>query len=324
MNAPMGKDTKKEKVDKPKEAYRVSNWSAYNQSLKNRGSLTVWLSDDLEQWWYFDGTQKPGGEIVYSDRAIEFCLTIKHLLQLPYRQTEGFISSLLQLSGFKVEVPSYSQMNRRSKSLGVDMKVRKRKKESLQLVIDSTGLKVYGEGEWKVRKHGWSKYRTWRKLHVASDGMDLEIISLVLTTNQTDDAQGGKEVMKQVDCSLESIAGDGAYDKRTFRGCLPKGVPQLIPPRRDAVDSKGRVSEYDQRDEAVKRIKETSREEWKKEVGYHIRSKSEVNMYRYKVTFGERMNARKLPFEKTEVRIKAKILNQFVELGMPKSYKVAS
>ena len=146
---------------------------------------------------------------------------------------------------------------------------------------------------------------------------------MALTTNQNDDAEGGREVIKQIKEPIACVVGDGAYDKRTFRGCLPRGIPQIIPPRRDARDLKGKVPEYDQRDQVVRRIKNTSRTEWKKEVGYHIRSKSEVNMYRYKVTFGERMSSRKLAFEKTEVLIKAKILNQFVSLGMPKSYKVA-
>lgn len=320
---PMSKNKKKVWPEKPKEKYKLSNWSSYNNSLKNRGSLQVWLSDDLEKWWYYKDAQKPGGEKIYSDRSIEFCLTIKHLFGQAYRQTEGFVKSLLVLIGFKVEVPSYTQIQRRSKSIEVDIKVSKQKKGPIHLVIDSTGLKVYGDGEWKVRKHGWTKHRTWRKLHVASDGMDLEIIALSLTDNQSDDAEGGKQVMGEVKEELACIAGDGGYDKKTFRGCLPKGLPQLIPPRKDARDMKGKVPEYDQRDEAVRRIKATSREEWKKEVGYHIRSKSEVNMYRYKTVFGERMNARKFPFEETEVRIKAKILNQFVCLGMPKSYKVA-
>ena len=320
----MNKSTKKDLTNKPREHYKVSNWSSYNASLKNRGNLSIWLSKDVEKGWYYEGEQNPGGEQIYSDSCIEFCLTIKHLFNLGYRQMEGFVKSLLCMSGLDLRIPSYTQVQRRSKHLKVKIKVRKTIKGPIQLVIDSTGLKVYGEGEWKVRKHGWNKHGTWRKLHVASDGIDLEIISLVLTDNKVDDAQGGKEVMEGVDCPIKSIAGDGGYDKRTFRGCLAKGLPQLIPPRRDAADSKGKIWQYDQRDEAVKRIKSISREAWKKEIGYHIRSKSEVNMLRYKMAFGERMNARKMPFEKTEIQIKAKILNQFVELGMPNSYKVVS
>jgi hypothetical protein len=317
----MGKDTKKQLIDKPREVYKVNNWPEYNKSLKNRGSLSIWLSDDVKESWYYQGLQSPGGEKVYSDTCIEFCLTIKHLYKLGYRQTEGFIKSLFDLMEIQLEVPSYTQMQRRSKHLQVNIRVRKHVKGPIDLVIDSTGLKVYGEGEWKVRKHGWSKHRTWRKLHMASDGIDLEIISLELTDNKIDDADGGVPVMSKVNHPLKSVAGDGGYDKEKFRACIPKGVIQLIPPRRDAVDSKGKKRGYDQRDEAVRKIKATSRGEWKKETGYHIRSKSEVNMMRYKMAFGERMNARKIEFEKTEVQIKAKILNQHVNLGMPKSSK---
>lgn len=319
----MSKITSKPLDKKTKEVYKLRNWSSYNKSLKSRGSITIWMNDDISSWWYYQEAQCPGGEVVYSDRSIEFCLTMKHLFNLGYRQTEGFVESLFLLCSTVLEVPSYSQINRRSKTLEVDIQVRKTKKEPIQLVIDSTGLKVYGEGEWKVRRHGWSKHRTWRKLHMASDGVDLEIVSVELTDNKVDDSDGGKAVIDKVKCPYHSVAGDGGYDKRTFRGCLPKEVEQLIPPRRDAADSKGKTPEYEQRDKVVRRIKKTSRKEWKKQVGYHIRSKSEVNMYRYKTVFGEKMNARKMVYEKTEVKIKSKILNQFVELGMPISYRVA-
>lgn len=320
----MSKDTKKIEIESAKEVYKVSNWPAYNLSLKNRGSMSVWLSSDIEKSWYYREKQSPGGEIVYSDHAIELCLTFKHLLGLAYRQTEGFVESLFELASIGLVVPSYSQLQRRSKRVKVSLGRAKKSQGPITLVIDSTGLKVYGEGEWKVRKHGWNKHRTWRKLHMGSNGDSLEIVSVVLTTNQIDDAEAGKTVIKQLpsELAVEAVAGDGAYDKRNFRGCLPREVKQLIPPRRDGANSKGKVEQYHRRDPAVERIKEIGRSQWKKEIGYHIRSKSEVNMYRYKMAFGEKMSARKFIYEQNEVRIKSKILNQFLELGMPNSYKV--
>jgi len=320
----MGKINKNR--EKPREKYKLTNWSSYNKSLKNRGKLTIWLSDEVKTSWLYMESQKPGGELIYSDVAIEFCLTIKHLYGLGYRQTEGFVEDIFALIGVDLPVPSYSQIQRRSKSVSIDIRVRKGGKAPIDLVIDSTGLKVYGEGEWKVRKHGWNKYRTWRKLHMGSDGVDLEIISVVLTDNDVADAEAGIEIVKESTelLPIKSAAGDGAYDKKKFRSCLPIDVEQLIPPQKNAVVSKKQDPDLRQRDDAIRRIKEIGRAEWKKEKGYHIRSKSEVNMFRYKKIFGGRMHARKAAYENTEMKIKCKILNQFVEIGMPKSYKVVS
>ena len=320
----MGKINKNR--DKPRETYKLRNWSDYNKSLKNRGKLTIWLSDDVKSSWLYEESQKPGGEIIYSDVAIEFCLTIRHLYGLGYRQTEGFVEDIFDLCGIDLPVPSYSQIQRRSKTVNINIRVRKGVKSPIDLVIDSTGLKVYGEGEWKVRKHGWNKHRTWKKLHMGSDGHDLEIISVVLTGNEVDDAEAGKEIVEESKelIPLRSTAGDGAYDKKKFRKSIPIGVEQLIPPQKNAVLSKKQDPDLAQRDDAIRRIEEIGREEWKKEKGYHIRSKSEVNMFRYKKIFGGQMHARKTPYEDAEMKIKCKILNQFVEMGMPKSYKVAS
>ncbi len=322
----MVKSSKKQTEEKRKEKYKLTNWSEYNASLKKRGKLTVWLSDEVKESWIYQAAQKPGGQIIYSDVAIEFCLTIKHLYGLAYRQTEGFVEDIFRLCGIDLPVPSYSQLQRRSKNITIDIRVRKKNKGAIDLVLDSTGLKVYGEGEWKVRKHGWQKRRTWRKLHMGSDGADLEIISIVLTENDIDDAQAGKTIVEQSkeEVPIKSISGDGAYDKKKFRKVIPQGVDQLIPPQHNAVLSKNQDPDLAKRDEAIRRIEEIGRAEWKKETGYHIRSKSEVNMFRYKKIFGGEMKARKKPFETAEVRIKCKILNKFVEIGMPKSYKVAS
>lgn len=317
----MGKINKNR--DTSREIYKITNWSSYNKSLKTRGKLTIWLSDEVKSSWYHEGIQPPGGKKVYSDVCIEFCLTLKHLYGLGYRQTEGLVEDIVGLCSIDLDVPSYSQIQRRSGSIAIDIQVRKKKKGSIDLVIDSTGLKVYGEGEWKVRKHGWNKHRTWKKLHMGSDGKGLEIISAVLTKNNTDDAEAGVEIIKtsKQEVSLRSVAGDGAYDKKKFRACIPSDVKQLIPPQKNGVLSKKQEPFLAQRDDAIKRIKEKGRAAWKKENGYHIRSKSEVNMYRYKKIFGGQMHARKEVYENTEMKIKCKILNQFVEIGMPKSYK---
>ena len=306
----------------PREKYRVTNWSQYNNALIKRGSITIWLDADLKDSWFYAGDRKPGGKIEYSDMAIEFLMTIKQVYKLTYRSLQGFCQSIFQLSGMEgLKVPSYSQIQRRGKELKVNIQVRKGTKEALHVVIDSTGLKVFGEGEWKVRKHGWTKRRTWRKIHMASDGNDLEILSVILTGNDIDDSTAGVEAINSIEEGIKEVAADGAYDKKQFRNNLPPEVLQKIPLQKNAVISDAPGME--QRNSAIQSIMEIGREKWKERSGYHIRSKSEVNMYRFKVEFSEKLSSRKPETEKIEVELKSKILNKFVTLGMPKSRKIA-
>lgn len=320
----MAKNTKNYKRVNKREVYKLKNWSSYNKSLKNRGRITFWLSEDVKSGWYYKASQRPGGKKVYSPSSIEFCLIMKNLYGLAYRQTAGFVEDLFLLVGLDLKVPSYSQIQRRSGDLEIDIRIKGKSREPLNVVIDSTGLKVYGDGEWKVRKHGWNKRRTWRKLHMGSDEKDLEILSVILTGNNISDHHGGMKIIDEIPEPIKKVAADGAYDKVAFRQYLCPEIVQLIPPNTKAVLSKkwhGPVLE--QRDLAVTRMKEIGREEWKKESGYHIRSLSEVNMYRYKKRFGGSINARKPKYEQAEVKIKCKILNAFVGIGMPISYKVS-
>ena len=161
----MSKITKKEQAPK----YKILNWSSYNQSLISRGSISFWIDTESLEDWYYEGPNQKGGQFVYSDLCIECILGLKVVFKLPYRQLVGFTQSIIDLMVFEeVKVPSYSQVSRRAKELEVDLEVPK-SKEPLYVVCDSTGLKVYREGEWKVRKHGYSKRRTWRKLHLGVD-----------------------------------------------------------------------------------------------------------------------------------------------------------
>lgn len=304
--------------------YKVTNWKEYNQSLCKRGSITLWITDDIADTWYYQGKRAPGGELLYTDKAIELCLTLRAIYGLGYRQTEGYVKSLFSLAAIDLQAPSYSQMQRRSARITIGIKTKSDKKGAIDIVIDSTGLKVYGEGEWKVRKHGKDKNRTWRKVHIASDPADLEIVWVKVTGNDIDDASAGMDMPDGIGQSIKSCAGDGAYDKKKFRGCLPKDVQQLIPPQKNAVKSKKHAPLLKQRDEAIARIQQVGRKQWKKEVGYHKRSLSEVNMYRYKKIFTGALKARKPRYETSEVRIKCKILNKFAEIGMPITIKIAA
>jgi hypothetical protein len=200
-------------------------------------------------------------------------------------------------------------------------------KKGIHLIVDSTGLKVYGEGEWKVKKHGTSKHRTWLKLHLCIDALSKEIVAMSLTDNSIDDANAAKEMLILFQFYLLSLPGDGAYDKFLFRAILGAEVEQKIPPPSNAVVKIGTekvpVPDYlVQRNKAVERIKEIGSKEWKKEIGYHQRSLVETTMFRYKVIFGDKVNARVMENQVTETKIKCKVLNVFTNIGMPKTVKI--
>ena len=319
----MGKVIKKGSIiETPKAKYKLSNWPSYNKSLVNRGNVTIWISDQVINSWYYDGDRLPGGVLCYSDSTILFCLTIRGLYHLGYRQTQGFISGLLKLMELELEIPHYSQLHRRSRDLEVDIRISNRWKGRLDVVLDASGLKVYGEGEWKVRKYGLSKRRTWRKLHLCTDTEDLEILSVVVRGNNVDDAQAGIELIDQLEDPINSCCGDGAYDKKKFRCHLPNHTIAVIPPQHNGRISNEEDQQLKHRDQAIRDIDQIGLKQWKKQTGYHKRSLSEVNFYRYKTIFGDKLRAREPDYEHSEVSVKCRILNQFTAIGMPKSYKV--
>jgi hypothetical protein len=218
-----------------KTLYRVQNWSEYENALVQRGSITFWLSDDFQQTWLYPREKQRGSQFDYSDKAIEIMLTIKEVFHLLHRGVEGFVRSLFGMMEIRLDVPDHSTLSKRGKILKVN--VPKKSSGSLNIVLDSTGLKLYGEGEGKVRKHGYSKRRTWRKLHLGGNPDTSEILAVVLTENSVSDDAVVKEMLKQIEATLLACAGDGAYDKRKVYEALDEHSPDvdiLIPPRKNA------------------------------------------------------------------------------------------
>ena len=171
-----------------KKSYKITNWKKYNESLVQRGSITFWFSDDvIDQWEHANEESKVGRPYVYSDTAIESLLVLRELFRLPYRQTEGLGRSLTELMQLEVAIPDYTSLAKRAATLDIALDISHRT-GSVDVVVDSTGLKVFGEGEWKTRKHGVGKRRTWRKLHLGVNPTTQEIEAEVLTENSGHDA----------------------------------------------------------------------------------------------------------------------------------------
>ena len=303
-----------------KGTYKITNWSKYNESLVQRGSITFWFSEDvIDQWHHANDRPKVGHPFVYSDTAVECLLVLRELFQLPYRQTEGLGKSLTQLMQIALDIPDYTSLAKRAAKLGVVLDVRKHN-GPIDVVVDSTGLKVFGEGEWKMRKHGKSKRRTWRKLHLAVNPDTHEIEAETLTENSCDDASQVDDLLDQVAGSMEAFYGDGAYDQRKVYETLEKqGVRAIIPPRRNAkIWQHGNSGERPlTRDVAIREIRRRGRRQWKERIGYHRRSLSETAMYRMKSCFGDHLKNREIENQRTETRLRSKILNKFTRLGLP-------
>ncbi len=311
---------------RPKTLYRVKNWSEYEQALVQRGSITFWLSDDFEKTWMYAGEKQRGSQFDYSDQAILVMLTVKEVFHLTNRGVEGLVRSLFRIMNINLPVPDHTTLSKRGKELKV--KLPKKASQSLNIVMDSTGLKIYGEGEWKVRMHGVSKRRTWRKLHVGANPEDGEIQAVLLTENKVSDDQAVEKLLGQIEQTILDFAADGAYDKRKVYDSLNTHSPEvtiLIPPRKNArIWKHGNTkTQRLKRDENLRAIRKAGRKAWKKNSGYHVRSLAETTMFRLKTIFGDDLSARLLETQTTQAFVRCAALNKMTHLGMPQTYKMA-
>ena len=310
--------------DTKKPVYRIRNWKQYNQALVHRGSLTLWVDQATLQAWRHQGPARRGAQFRYSDMAIQCVLTLRAVYRLPLRATEGFARSIFELMGLDLEVPDYSTLCRRAKTLQIDLP--KKAEGPLHLVIDSTGLKVYGEGEWKVRQHGYSRCRTWLKLHLAIDPATHEIRAAMVSDPGVTDAEAVPDLLAQEESPVEGVEADGAYDRRDVYEALERrGARAIIPPRRDAVIIRhgNRSGPRLARDENLRRIREVGRAAWKEESGYHRRSLGETAMFRIKTIFGCGVASRTPEGQAKEVGIRCRAMNIMTQQGMPVSERVA-
>ena len=287
-------------------AYKTRNWPDYNAALKRRGSLSIWF--DPTMIWEAEPTGKRGRQPDYSDAAIQTCLTMKVLFGMALRQTTGFVESLLRLIDLDWAVPNFSTLSRRQKRLKVNIPYRA-SQGPLHLLIDSTGIKVEGEGEWNARKHGGSKRRVWRKIHIGIDEQTLEIRAAEFTTSDVGDAPMLPEI--------GSVTADGAFDTRKCHDAIAaRGAAAIIPPRRNGKpwkpDSPGAVA----RNEALRASKRFGRSIWRRWSGYHRRSRVETKMHCVKL-LGQRLMARDFDRQVAEFQVRVAVLNGFTALGIP-------
>jgi len=309
---------------KAKHKYRIRNWNHYNKSLIQRGSITVWFSDEaVKKWRAPKEPRKKGHPFIYSDDAILTALIIRSVFHLPLRALEGFMLSLTMLMKIILPIPCYTQICKRSKFLGQELEKLSRRNIT-DLVIDSTGLKVYGEGEWKVRKHGYTKRRTWRKLHLAVCPDSNEVIFNVLTDSTTSDGEVYLDFIEISPRSLKRSFGDGAYDSRKcYKASYKHGSSLIAPPQCNAVFDQMAPPYMQARNDAILEIiglggDENARKIWKKLKGYHRRSLAETAMFRFKQLFGNTLKSHLFYSQKAEARAKCLAMNKMTALGMPK------
>jgi hypothetical protein len=304
---------------KPK--YRTTNWKDYNAALKARGSLLIWL--DKEMRWHGSASGKRGRTPKYSEAAVQFCLTIKGLFNLPLRQAMGMTQSLLELARLDWRVPDFSTVSRRQKHLSVTIGAQATT-TGLHLLVDSTGIKMLGEGEWKTKKHGADYRRQWRKVHLGIDAATLEIRAIEVTDNATGDAPILPCLLDQIPTEemIASVSGDGAYDtKGCHEAIAQRGAQAIIPARKNAKPWKDQRPGAKARNPILAATRRLGRKIWKKWSGYHRRSLVETKMRCFKL-LGERVMARDFDRQVAELQVRAAILNRFTRLGTPTTVAV--
>ena len=307
---------------KYKTRYRVMNWREYEEGLVRRGDVTVWLSPDALKAWKAKPNGRRGAQPKFSDLAIETALTLRLVFHLPLRQAEGLLGSLFKLMGVSLKAPDHTTLSRRSASLSVSLG-RRASQGPIDLIIDSSGLAIVGEGEWAAAKHGGNGRRGWKKLHLGVDACG-EILAQVLTASNVDDGTTGVDIITNATQPIRSITADAAYDTRPiYNAAEAKGAAVVVPPSSKA-STKRRRRRSTARDRTIRRVGQIGRRRWKKESGYHRQGRVENSFYRFKTVIGGRLRARTIASQETEAAVACNVLNRMRTLGWPKSARLTS
>ncbi|QCO57759.1 IS5 family transposase (plasmid) [Pseudorhodobacter turbinis] len=323
-------------MSKPSPArYRTTDWSSYTASLKKRGSLLIWL--DKEMTWLAPHDGSPGRPAVFSDAAIQFCLTIKVLFKLPLRQTTGMVASLLKMADLNWAVPDYTTLCRRQKTLAVQIPYR-RAEGPLNLLVDSTGIRFLGDGEWQARKHGVQGRRQslpgngfpanrerGRKVPLAMDTATSDIRAVEFTPSRDGDSPVLPELLDQIPEGevIGTVTADGAYDtRRCHTAIIDRQATPIIPIRKNGRPWKEDCPAAIARNDTLRATRHYGRAFWKRWTGYHARSRIEAKMRCLKA-FGERIAARDPDRQTAEIQVRIALINRFNALGTAEIVRVA-
>jgi len=310
----------------PKQTFKVTNWHDYDASLRQRGSLTVWFTDEAIAVWTAEPRTTRGGQRTYSPLAILTALTLRAVFRLALRQTEGLIGSVTRLLGLDLAVPDHSTLCRRAETLEVPRPRFSAGAEPLHLLVDSTGLKLLGAGERLHEKHGTTLRRSWRKLHLGLDAGTGQIVASVLTAHDADDGAQVGPLLDQIPDPIRSFTGDGAYDQDGVTASVAARHPDaaiIVPPRSNAVPSETAESAPTQRDRHLQQIAEHGRMAWQKASGYTKRARAETAMSRFKQVIGDGLRSHTDERRATEVEVAVHVLNRMLELGRSNSVRIA-
>jgi len=326
----------------PKQTFKVTNslgallrsWHDYDASLRQRGSLTVWVADEAVAAWTAEPRTTRGGQRTYSALAILTALTLRAVFRLALRQTEGLIGSVIRLLGLDLAVPDHSTLSRRAETLEVPRPGARAGAEPLHLLVDSTGLKLCGAGEWLHEKHGTKVRRSWRKLHLGLDAGTGQIVASLLTSKDVDDGSQVGLLLDQIPDSIASFTGDGAYDQDGVTASVAARHPQaaiIVPPRANAVPSETAETAPTQRDHHLQHVKprgspdiaEHGRMARQKASGYTKRARAETGMARFKQVNGDGLRSHTDERRAAEVEVAVHVLNRTLELGRPNSVRIA-
>src|SRR3954463_13840831 len=290
----------------PKQRHRVTNWAVYDAGLRARGSLTVWFTTEAIEAWRAEPRIGRGGQPRYSSLAITTALTLKAVFRLALRQTEGLIGSIIHLLGLDLPVPDHSTLSRRAETLEVPRP--KTGSAPVHLLVDSTGLKLCGPGEWLAEKHGTKRRRAWRVLHLATDADTGHIVASVLTDKDADDGSQVGPLLERIEGAVASVTGDGGYDRDDVYVELAARHPAaavVVPPRANAVPSEAAESAPTQRDRHLRCIAKRGRLGWQKASGYNWRALVESDISRFKRVLGDGIRFQTDGRQATEVAIAA-------------------
>jgi hypothetical protein len=312
----------------PRQRHKVTNWPAYDASLRQRGSLTVWFTEEAIAAWAAEPRTTRGGQPWYSPLAILTALTLRAVFRLAYRQAEGLIGSIVDLLGLTLRVPDHTTLSRRAAGVAVPRPqptTADNNAQSLHLLVDSTGLKLCGAGEWLVEKHGTKVRRSWRKLHLGVDAETGQIVASALTSKDIDDGAQVGALLDQITDPMASFTGDGAYDQDAVYAAVAERHPDaavIVPPRTTAVPGGTAETAPTQRDRHLRCITEKGRMAWQQASGYNKRAKAEAAIGRWKQVIGDGLRSRADERRATEVDVAVHVLNRMLELGRPNYVRI--